>query len=664
MANTDSENNRAGIIKFLILLIAFVAIYLLCRLPWITSDPGIQSIWEYGYNATDEGYYLAGGKEKFLWGHFVDLSRHEAFTYGFSAGTHFLSYIAHLFGGLSTWSWRIPFASIYLAGWIAMFCYLSKKASALIAFALCTSISMVPMVIAYERTASNDALIGALLVLSFVCAAGKSPLRIIFSALIAGSIILIKPSVWILLPIIAAGIAQDRSLRNCIKDFALFFGVAIMSVFAWKLLAALMVLPEASSANISIWEIIKRTTTHYPLPSLFDFASHFKGISSFPRDPSIQLLGVIAPFILTIPMVVAAKMILAKRVTGNLLLFLCVPLYVAAVSVMNTIYTHYFIPIIVLLPIIFFSLSSEMEDMCVGEKKATIKELALPLVIIIALCAIGALFIASYTATPAQCQNFYSRIYNLPSKNVWAMTWQLMCVYMLIIICAISFIRGLKIKPIELVAWGAVAFISASVTFAPFPAAQLAPYIKKSSSEYFSPMMLTMIVSSLFLVLALGFKKSLQWKSIVAISVPVAILACYLATPNWRNSFCELIRPGTQYHEKAAKTLSALIPNDAIVIGERSNQMLMSLPIRTATTFASNSNPMPVIEEILKANPDAKLYALIDSQHSYNLQHYREHMNKYRLHHITTIKMPSFGNGTEADVYLTSIEVLKSNNAK
>ena len=84
-------------------------------------------------------------------------------------------------------------------------------------------------------------------------------------------------------------------------------------------------------------------------------------------------------------------------------------------------------------------------------------------------------------------------------------------------------------------------------------------------------------------------------------------------------------------HEAAARELAALLPKDAIVIGERSNQMLMSLPIRTATTFAANSDPIPVIESILKSEPDAKLYALADSQHAYNLQHYREHAKDYRL---------------------------------
>ena len=104
---------KDGRMKFWLLLVAFSVIYLLFRLPWIDCDPGIPSIWEYGYNATDEGYYLSGGKEKFVWNHFVDLPRNEAFTYGFSAGTHWLSYASHLAFGLSTWTWRIPFLRMF-----------------------------------------------------------------------------------------------------------------------------------------------------------------------------------------------------------------------------------------------------------------------------------------------------------------------------------------------------------------------------------------------------------------------------------------------------------------------------------------------------------------------------------------------------------------------
>lgn len=646
-------------VKFWLLLVAFSAIYLLFRLPWINCDPGISSAWEYGYNATDEGYYLSGGKEKYVWNHFVDLPRNEAFTYGFSAGTHWLSYAAHLAFGLSTWTWRMPFLCIYFVAWLLMFLHLSKRADAVVAFALCTSVSLVPMVVAYERTASNDALIGSLLAISYVCAATRKRWRIVCAALLSGAIILVKPSVWALLPIVVAGVADGRQLRSCAKDMLLFTAVAVATAFAWKLVVALSVIPDAEKAGVSIWEIVRKTTTHYLLPPLFDFMSHFKGISSFPRDPSIQILGVVAPLILSVPFAMAVRNVVAKRWNGRLLLFLAVPAYVAAISVMNTIYTHYFLPVIVILPIISFDIASELEQDPVSEERMTWGKALSPLLLTLALCAVGLIFIASISIPPASSQNFYSRIYNLPSRNVWGMTWQMIFVFVVAVSLVIAFLNGFRSIKINAAVWIAASFVAASVVFASVPAVQLASYIKKSSSEYFSPMALTLVISALFLVAAFGFKERLPWRRILLFAVPACILSCYLATPNWRSSFCELVRSGMHQHAAAARELSALLPKDAIVIGERSNQMLMSLPIRTATTFAANSDPIPVIESILKSEPDAKLYALADSQHAYNLQHYREHANEYRLHLIKTFKMPSFGTGAPSDVHLCRIEVLK-----
>ena len=106
----------------------------------------------------------------------------------------------------------------------------------------------------------------------------------------ASSIILVKPSVWVLLPIAAAGAVEGNALKSCVKRLAVFLGAAIAGAFLLKLIAALSVIPDAAQAGVSIWEVVRRTTTHYPLPSIFDFSSHFKGLSAFPRDPSIQLL--------------------------------------------------------------------------------------------------------------------------------------------------------------------------------------------------------------------------------------------------------------------------------------------------------------------------------------------------------------------------------------
>ncbi len=644
-------------LTFWLLLLLFAVIYLLFRLPWIACDPGVPSVWEYGYNATDEGYYLSGGKERLVWGYFVDLPRNEAFTYGFSAGTHWLSYLAHLLFGLSTWTWRIPFTLIYLAAWLAMYCHVAKRTGAALAFALCTSISLTPLVIAYERTASNDTLIGALLVLSYVIAAGGKRWRVLCAGVLAGAVVLVKPSVWVLLPIVAAGVADERELRACIKDLALFLGVAIASVFAWKLVVALSVLPDARRAGVGMWEIVRKTTTHYPLPSIFDFTSHFKGISSYPRDPSIQILSVSAPLILSIPFAMAARNALTKKLNGHFLLFLALPAYIAAVSVMNTIYTHYFIPVVMMLPIVFSAIVQDLSQ--AEDNRMPWRSAVLMLVLVLALCALGIIGLASYSMPPAISQNYFSKIYNHPRNIVWGGTWPMLGVFSLLVMAVWAATQRFRVSTWQIALFAIVSLVAASVVFAPLPAVQLAPYMKKSASEYFMPLALSLVASSVLLPAIFDLKGRLPGRWIATCALPLCVLASYLATPTWRTAFGELVRPGTHRHAEMAKELRTLLPEDAIVIGERSNQMLMSLPIRSATTFSANSDPIPIIKSILEAEPNAKLYALADSQHAYNLQHYREHANEYRLRPVKTFKMPSFSTGAPADVFLCEILVAK-----
>lgn len=532
--------------SFWIGLAAFLALYLSLRLFWLAGDPGISAVWEYGYNATDEGYYLGGGKEKLLWNCFVDLSRTEAFTYGFFAGTHFLSYLAHLVFGLSTWTWRIPFFLITCAAWIVSYVYLARKSGALNAALLCTAVSSVPMIVAYERTASNDVLIGALIVIAYVIATGRSRWRIFAAAAVTGLVVLVKPSVWALLPIVAAGVLQRRKFSSAMTDVAVFVLSAFAAVFLCKALAAAAVLPDAHRAGVGVWEIIRRTTTHYPLPDLLDFASHFKGISAFPRDPSYALLGVTSVFFLALPVAMAAKNVCELRFDAGTLLFASVAAYVAAINVMNTQYTHYFIPAVMMLPILLDAAAEELGREGDGFRLRT--ALA-PLGITLAACAVGLLFLAAETVSPQTAQHYYSRIYNFPSRNVWGLSAPALAVFVAMVVAALVVLRG----------------------------------------------------------------------------------------------FTEALAP--------------VLPEDAIVIGERSSQMLMSLPVRTATTFAANSDPIPVIRSILAAEPDAKLYALVDSQHAYNLQHYREHADEYALQPLKTLRMPSFATGEPADVHLCRIRV-------
>ena len=552
MNNTVRCNAVDGRIKFWFLLLAFAAIYLLFRLPWITCDPGVPSLWEYGYNATDEGYYLSGGKEKFLWGYFVDLARSEASTYGYSSGTHWLSYLSCSLFGLSTWAWRLPFFAICLSAWLTMFCHVARKSGAVASFVFCASISMIPMLVAYERTACNDALIGSLVVMSYVCATGRSKLRIIAAGMLLGLVALVKPSVWVLLPVAASGIAQDRKLSSCIKGIVIFLCAAVATTFACKGIVAWSVVPDAARAGVSVWEILRRTTAHYALPSVLDFVSHFRGLSSFPRDPSIQLLGAVAPLVCAIPFALAAREAQARRWTGHFLLFLAIPAYIAAVSVMNTIYTHYFIPVLMMLPIL---LSVEASERCVGEVEQVQhwKRAVPPLSLVLALCAVSMIFLASYSAAPAETQNFYSRIYNFPAKIVWGMTWPIILAFAFVATIALALMNGIKVARTHAFAWAAASLVVGSVVFAPIPAVVLAPYMKKSVGEYFAPMVAAVITSALFLAVVFDAKNRFCRKQVLVCAIPAVMVLSYLFIPTWRNAFFELVRPGTHRHADVAK---------------------------------------------------------------------------------------------------------------
>ena len=640
--------------SFWIGLAAFLALYLSLRLFWLAGDPGISAVWEYGYNATDEGYYLGGGKEKLLWNCFVDLSRTEAFTYGFSAGTHFLSYLAHLVFGLSTWTWRIPFFLITCVAWIVSYVYLARKSGALNAALLCTAVSSVPMIVAYERTASNDVLIGALIVIAYVIATGRSRWRIFAAAAVTGLVVLVKPSVWALLPIVAAGVLQRRKFSSAMTDIVAFVLSAVAAVFLCKALAAAAVLPDAHRAGVGVWEIIRRTTTHYPLPDLLDFASHFKGISAFPRDPSYALLGVTSVFLLVLPVAMMAKNVCELRFNAGTLLFASVAAYVAAINVMNTQYTHYFIPAVMMLPILLDAAAEELGREGDGFRLRT--ALA-PLGITLAACAVGLLFLAAETVSPQTAQHYYSRIYNFPSRNVWGLSAPALAVFVATVVAALVVLRGFTEARRRLPAWIVSSFVAASVVFAALPAVHLAPHLRQPTELYFAPMAVALIAASLLLVAIFGVGGGLLQPRRMAVFAFAAIAVTYLATPNWRQAARELLRPPTYLHAAAAEALAPVLPEDAIVIGERSSQMLMSLPVRTATTFAANSDPIPVIRSILAAEPDAKLYALVDSQHAYNLQHYREHADEYALQPLKTLRMPSFATGEPADVHLCRIRV-------
>lgn len=639
-------------------LLAFAAFWLALRVFWIAGDPGVPSIWEYGFNVTDEGYYMGAGKDKLLRGVFCDLACGESFTYGYSALTHWLAYVGYRLFGLRDWGWRVPFVALYLLSWVLSFLYVARRQSPRFALILLSVLSAVPVMVAYERTACNDLTIGALSVIAFVIASGKGVWRIFTSAAVLGAVSIVKPSVWVLLPIVSAGVLSERKTRAVWIDIVLFVIAAVVSVWCWRGLAVLSLLPEAGLHGLSASEIIRRTTTHNGLPSLTDINLFLRGFSSFPREICFTAMGPLALLVSLVPLTMAVRQVVYRMFNWRMLLFLSVAAYVASVSVLNSICLHYYHPALMLLPILCSEVQSEWGNVLDSEKREG-RSLALTLALVAGAVVVGFLFLLPVKVNPKELIGFFSTISNLPQKIVWAVDgWA--CVGTGVATFGLLAVRrGLTAARREGWAWASLGTIGASVALAGIPVGLVAPYVRRSAFGYVPTSILLMIVTLSFLLLSFG-----DWRGRLASAccrwfAPAVVLLGFAVSPVWRSAALELTEGPHHVQRQVADEVSRHLPSNAVVIGERARQVLMAKPFRTATTMPG-CDPIPIVKQLLEKEPTTPLYALTDSQNAYNLQHFREHANEFRLDCLKVFKMPSFMTGKPADVYLCRIQPLKN----
>ena len=636
--------------------VAFIALWCALRVFWIDADAGVPSIWEYGYNVTDEGYYMGAAKDKYLWGTFCDLDLGESFTYGYSAMTHWLAYIGYAALGLTDWGWRVPFYVLYLLAWCMTFEHVRKRTGDAVAFAGCAMFSSLPLVIAYERTACNDLTIGALAVIAFCLASGKGTWRIFASAVVIGAVILVKPSVWVLLPFVAAGVLSERKTRAAWLDLALFVVASLAAICLWKLLAILSVLPEASRHGVSAAEIIRRTTTHNALPSLLDISHLCRGFSSFPRDICLKSMSVTAIFLSLVPLAMAAYDLLRRKPGWRTLLYLSVPAYVAAVSTNNSICLHYYHPALMALPILLAEakLDLDQEQANAVERQGSGKTPVALLALLTAMAGCVSFFALSATVKPQEVVPYVSNISNLPQKVVWGYNAAFILASAALATTGLSFMRGLAALKREGFAWFLLAAAGSSVAFAGLPGLHLAPYMKQTQDLWFAPMALSMMASFAFLAIVFGLPATGLRRRAFMCFIPTAIALSFVFVPTWRNAIPELLGDKSRQQREAAAEIAGMVPTNSVVIGERSRQMLMGHPIRTATTMPA-CDPIPTVETVLRKDPSVNLFALADSQNAYNLQHFREHSKEYRLDLLKEYKLPSFATGRPASVYFCRI---------
>jgi hypothetical protein len=330
---------------------------------------------------------------------------------------------------------------------------------------------------------------------------------------------------------------------------------------------------------------------------------------------------------------------------------LTLPLYAAGIIILPVFYAHYYIPVIVFVPIVWFEARRDLK-LWAGKKPY----------LGAALMAVAILYVfvsfKSFVVFPDESESlspFLSNAYNLPQNIVWSRNG-------LYILAAAGLFTCLGLwarlrKPTAAVVLGVLlsALGVADLCFSQLPLSEAHKYTPVFSVTMKDVACVLQVCSIILFFVVWGmpqlFCRSIRWHLLL-----LAIFTCAtLANPVWRAGAYELTQRG-QLHKQAVAALAKLVPDDAVVFGERAPQLFLSL--KTRVSPVPNHNPVPFVLDVHQKFPDRPLFALLDSEHNYHFKHYEENKDKIRTTVVHTLQLPSFNTGLPSNVYLVRLQVL------
>jgi 4-amino-4-deoxy-L-arabinose transferase-like glycosyltransferase len=626
-------------------------IIVLTRWLWIDCDGGVPSLNEYGYFVTDEGFYTGGAKEKLLSGHFVDIPRGETCTYTICQALHLLTYGSFLLFGQTSWAHRLlPFAINTLA-WLLMFWHLSRRTLPWIGFVLCAGILMTPFVMMYERTACNDVLMASVLMIGFCLTQKKGLFFTALGGCVFGLGFLVKMSIVVLFSLgVSAALmkrAQGRRWLHvlvCVGAFLLVAGIQQQAI-RWS------VAHEAATQNVTVTHLLNISNAHYALPSPFDWQNTFKGFSSFPRMPTDTRLGVFVVLIFLFPSLLFLRRFSRSpfRWDGKMLFYLSFPLYTCGILIMGVYYAHYLLPLIVLLPALWLEARKDLRGL---PDRYMWANLCLFVLAGVLLVWAANLSVVARKDLPLLSQ-FISQAYNMPQKILWLHNGKHILITALLLAGCLLLVRFRRPQVLPTLCMLASALLAANLCFNLLPLVQAVPY-----APPFKPSQAVAIlfqVASVVLLFCVWHPPRMLLSGKRFILLYVAFLAFgFLQNPAWRGGLAEL-QQKKQLQKQAVKELKQILPANAVVTGERSSQLLLTLPARAMPT---SGDSIPMLQALHKSDPSTAFYCIVDPEHAYVWQYYKKNPDKISMELIHKMRLPSFGSGMPIDVFLARL-VLK-----
>ena len=628
-------------------------IIVVTRWLWIDCDGGTPSLMEYGYFATDEGYYTSGGKNKFLYGSFINALRAAPCTYAISPSTHILTWLSFLCVGQNTWAHRLLPFLINTCAWLFLFHFLSRRTVAWVAFLLCAACLLNPFTMVYGRTACNDTLMASLLVFGYVVTRMRGLLPAFLGGVVFGLGVWVKQSIWALFPFgVSAAAMTPLTARRWPRIGAFLLGFAGSAVVQYGLIR-LMIWSDAVTQDISIERLLDLSDSSYPLPNPFDWSSTFRGVSSFPRSPSDGLLSVWIALFLVLPCLLLIRRLTDKpfRWDGRLLLYVSFPLYAAGIIILPVFYAHYYIPLLVLVPVLWLEARRDLKLWSCGSHWVSAA-----LVAVSVACVLVSYF--RFTVFPDEAQGltpFLSNAYNLPAAIVWHRNGGYLLAAAALLFSLGLFARKRRLTFLVLCGVAVSALGVADLCYYSIPLCEAYKHtpIYSSSMKTVAALLSVCCILLFFAVWGLPglFSRGKVWH----LFLPLILAVATLVNPVWRSGVAELTKRG-KLHKQAVAELAKIVPDNGVVFGERAPQLFLSLKARVSP--APNRDPVPTVLAMHERFPERPLFALLDSEHNYHFTHYEENKDTIRMEVLKTLRLPSFNTGLPSDVFLIRLHLL------
>jgi hypothetical protein len=615
------------------------------RIPWIQCDAGVPALWDYGYFCTDEGYYTYGGKCAYLTGRLINTAVSEPLTLTFAPLQHILAFLSFKCFGLNGWAHRVPVLLAGMAAWILIYTIISRRTLAWLAFMAVAIFSCNPISLVYERTASTDVLMGAFAVIAFFFALGQSIPSALLSALALALAYFSKSTAVGIAPLIILTFLTVRPWRW--SRIIVFVAALSFLITAGRVLLVQHISTIAQQDGLVADELLKLVGRAASLPTGGTIAYYLKALASFPRWTTAGILGGGVVLAVCLPMFALMGRIFMRpwHWGHRVVLYFGIVLYAAGVACGNQLYARYFVPMMFFVPLIVFE---ARRDMSVA--RGVMWRSAVPFVLAVAV-VYEIIFWLIPLGTPGSqaLAPYFSNHHNLPSGNLWVVSWRIMIPTALVMFLATGWFRGWKKE--RVLYWIGAALMCIAV--AHFGATGLPLFrfgFQNAQADLFLPTLLTMhgmlLVFAMFWMIHCEMLRRWKvWFSCFGVLLALSWLSC----ASWREGSEQLMtRQWTRRNAEAA--LGSVLPKDAIVFGERS----LALFIGSAATTGVGASDL-TIKRLVQQNP-GKVFVILDQVQHYLGTQLAQNKVGIKCRIVYKIPMPAFHNGMPMDCYVGQLD--------